>query len=325
MDELRKVPFKIFSYNPETDSKPVYKDYEVELDKGTTILRAINYIKDHIDHDLSIRFFCQAGICGSCSVKVNGISKLACTSQVWDELADHHNEPIVIEPLNNFKVIRDLIVDIEPMWNKLEKYKSWVVPNIDEHKIGEKEFIVQEEDFQKINAATDCILCASCYSECTMVGAHEDFISPLVMLKMYRMNADERDNLNNERLQLGEKDHGFWDCTHCYRCVEVCVKSIPIMDAIHGVRHETFEKGMSSTTGYKHAKAFTDDIPAHGRLNEFTLPIRTLGLFGMISQIPYAITLGKKGRVPPLFPHKSENLEYVRDIFKRFHEEQSHR
>jgi len=313
MEEKRQITFNVLCYNPEVDETSYFKSYDVVLEQGITVLRALNHIKDTIDPTLSHRFFCQAGICGSCSLRINGISKLACTTQVWDELeSSKTKDTITVEPLRNFEIIKDLVVDIDPMVEKLIKYKSWVVPATTDSELGKKEIDVKPEEFEPINLATDCILCASCYSECTITEASDqEFISPLVMLRAYRMNKDTRDTIGAERMDVLVKDHGIWDCTHCYRCVESCVKNIPIMDAIQGLRQETFERGLTSSPGAKHALAFKDDTKNLGRLNEFSLPIRTLGMFGAVSQIPFALKMGIKGRIPPIFPHKISSRKEV--------------
>ncbi|MDT8445291.1 MAG: succinate dehydrogenase/fumarate reductase iron-sulfur subunit [bacterium] len=314
MEDKKEITFNVLCFNPEVDEKPYFKSYDIELEKGITVLRALNYIKDHVDQNLTHRFFCQAGICGSCAVRVNGVSKLACTTQVWDELeVSKSADTIVVEPLNNFTIMRDLVVDIEPMVEKLVKYKSWVVPATKDADLGIKECDVKPEEFEPINAATDCILCASCYSECTITeGSEQQFISPLVMLRAYRMNKDTRDTIGAERLKVLVEDHGIWDCTHCYRCVESCVKNIPIMDAIQGLREETFKRGMTNSEGARHAKVFLDDTINLGRANEVTLPLRTLGPIGSLSQIPFAIKMGLKGRVPPIIPHKIASRKSVK-------------
>jgi len=317
-DEKKELYFRIFRFNPDKDQTHYFDEYKVSLEKGTTILRAIHYIKDNMEPKLAYRFYCQAGICGSCAVKVNGVSKLACTTQVWDEL-ENTKEPniITIEPLSNFKVMRDMIIDYDPVISKLEKYQSWVTPDKTPEEFGKKEYVISEEDFKVIEPATDCILCAACYSECSIMDVNKDFISPLVILKSYRMNNDSRDVETLSRLKLVNKDHGVWDCTHCYRCVEACVKDIPIMDAIHGLRNESFKRNLKNTEGYRHAAAFEQDIKSTGRLNEATIILKTKGLFGAMSMIPFSIKMALKGRVPNLIVKKIPGIKSVRRILSK--------
>lgn len=229
-EEKRDITFRVFRFNPQVDIKPYFDDYTIPVERGITVLRALNYIKEHVDPTVSYRAFCQAGICGSCGMRVNGISKLACTTQVWDEL-DRCKEPGIlrVEPLRNMPPIKDLIVDMDPLVDKMKHYMNWVDSSMPESEMGKKEFLVSEDEFLKYDKATDCILCASCVSECTILRAHKEYVSPAVLLKSYRMNVDSRDSIHDTRLAELVKDHGVWDCTHCYRCQETCVKSIPIM------------------------------------------------------------------------------------------------
>ena len=266
-EESRDVTFRVHRFNPQVDSKPYFDDYTIKLEKGITVLRALNYIKEHVDSTLTFRAFCQAGICGSCSMRINRISKLACTTQVWDEL-EKAREPgvITIEPLRNFPLLKDLVVEMDPLVGKMKKYSNWVDSKMPEEEWGKKEFLISEEEFSKYDKATDCILCASCVSECTILRANKEYVSPVVLLKSYRMNADMRDGIHEQRLAGLVKDHGVWDCTHCYRCQETCVKNIPIMDAIHGIREDAIEqRGIKDTSGARHAEAFKDDIGKKGK------------------------------------------------------------
>jgi succinate dehydrogenase / fumarate reductase iron-sulfur subunit len=251
-------------------------------------------------------------------MKVNGVSKLACTTQVWDELENcKESDVILIEPLDNFEIIRDMTFDYKPVVSKLEKYISWVTPNLKPKEFGKKEFLISEEEFKVYDAASDCILCAACYSECSMMTAHQEYISPLALLKAYRMNVDSRDTRSGDRMKVLNADHGMWDCTHCYRCVEACVKKIPIMDAIQGVRHEAFKRNQKNTEGYKHAKAFADDIRTVGRLKEATIATRSKGMLGSIPSLPFALRLLFRGRFPTIFVKTIPGIKHVRTIFKK--------
>ena len=320
--ERREVAFRIYRYNPQVDRHHFYDNFRLAMEKGITILRALNHIKEHLEPRLSFRAFCQAGICGSCAVRINGVAMLACTTQVWDQLGDGREHQIVIEPLQNLPVIRDLVVDIEPVMAKLKENYSWVHPALAAEEMGRKEHIVSDEQFEAINAATDCILCASCYSECSMTGVNRSYISPPVLLKAFRMNNDTRDSIGRQRLERITGDNGLWDCAHCYKCVEHCVKGITVMDGIHRLREEAFERKMTRSAGARHALAFFDDIRATGRLREATLPLRTRGMLGSLGMLPLAVRMALKGRTPPLLMKPIPGHDHVRDIYRRLENSQ---
>jgi succinate dehydrogenase / fumarate reductase, iron-sulfur subunit len=317
----RDVTFRVHRFNPQADSKPYYDDYTIKIEKGITVLRALNYIKEHVDASLTFRAFCQAGICGSCAMRINNMSKLACTTQVWDEL-DRSREPgvIKVDPLRNLPLIKDLVVEMDPLVGKMQHYTNWVDSKMPEEQWGRKEFLVSEEEFQQYDKATDCILCASCVSECTILRANKEYVSPAVLLKSHRMNVDSRDSMHEQRLADLVKDHGVWDCTHCYRCQETCVKNIPIMDAIHGIREDAIERrGVKDTSGARHAEAFMEDIEKKGKLVEATLPIRTNGVaWTMKNLLPMAVKMIIKRRTPPPPPlvKSTKGIEKFREEFR---------
>lgn len=319
------MTFRVHRFNPQIDSKPYYNDYTIKIEKGITVLRAINYIKEHLDATLTFRAFCQAGICGSCAMRINNRSMLACTTQVWDELAKCREPGVIkIDPLRNLPLIKDLVVEMDPLVAKMKGYSNWVLSTMPEEEWGRKEFSVSEEDFLKYDKATDCILCASCVSECTILRANSEYVSPAVLLKSYRMNVDMRDGMHNERLATLVMDHGVWDCTHCYRCQESCVKHIPIMDAIHGIREDAILlRGAKDTSGAKHAEAFMDDIEKKGKLVEATLPIRTNGMLWTFKNLmPLAVKMIVKRRTPPppLMVRPSKGITAFREMFREMTE-----
>ena len=321
--ERREVSFRIYRYNPQVDRTPFYDNFRIAVEKGITILRALNHIKEQLEPRLTFRAFCQAGICGSCAVRINGVSKLACTTQVWDELGENGEDRILIEPLNNLEVIRDLVVDINPIMDKLKQNYSWVRPAIPQEEMGRKEHLVSDGEFEAINAATDCILCGACYSECSMMEVNRSYISPPVLVKAFRMNNDSRDTLACERLERVASDNGRWDCTHCHKCTEHCTKKIPVTDGIHRLREEAFERGMTDSEGARHARAFFDDIRDLGRLREATLPLRTKGMVRSLRMVPLAVRMGLKGRTPPLWVRPIPEIDRVSEIYSRLEESRS--
>jgi succinate dehydrogenase / fumarate reductase, iron-sulfur subunit len=328
----KDVTFRVFRFNPQVDSKPYFDDYTIPVERGVTVLRSLNYIKEHVDASVSFRAFCQAGICGSCGMRINGLSQLACTTQVWDVLAKSREPGVIkVEPLRNLPLIKDLIVDMDPLVAKMKRYSNWIDSSMPEAQMGKKEFLISEEEFLRYDKATDCILCASCVSECSILRANKEYVSPAVLLKSYRMNVDSRDAMHEQRLAELVKDHGVWDCTHCYRCQESCVKSIPIMTAIHGIREDAIEiRGVKDTSGAKHAEAFMMDIEKKGKLVEATLPIRTNGVVWTLQNLlPMAVKMIMKRRTPPPPPlvKSAKGIKIFREMFREMteHVKQDHK
>jgi succinate dehydrogenase / fumarate reductase iron-sulfur subunit len=265
-------------------------------------------------------------------MRINSLSKLACTTQVWDVLAKSREQGIIkVEPLRNLPLVKDLIVDMDPLVDKMKHYSNWIDSTMPEASMGKKEFLISEEEFLRYDKATDCILCASCISECSILRANKEYVSPAVLLKSYRMNVDSRDAIHEQRLSELVKDHGVWDCTHCYRCQESCVKSIPIMEAIHGIREDAIEsRGMKDTSGSKHAEAFMSDIEKKGKLVEATLPIRTNGVIWTLQNLmPMAVKMIMKRRTPPPPPlvKSARGIKIFREMFREMteHVKQDHK
>ncbi|ACF12635.1 succinate dehydrogenase and fumarate reductase iron-sulfur protein [Chloroherpeton thalassium ATCC 35110] len=246
MKEVKAITFRVFRFNPQIDEHPYYDSFEIPTERGITVLRALDYIKQNLEPRLSFSSFCHAGICGSCSMKINGMAKLACTTQVWDELKNSVEKNVItVEPINNLPALRDLIVDMQPLVRKLETYLGWVEPAMPEQEMGKKECTVSEEEFRVYDPATDCILCGTCLSDCPALKADPDYVSPPVLLRSFRMNADSRDKSEEERLELLGELHGVMDCRGCNRCAFTCVKNIPIMQAIQSLRERVMQKKLS--------------------------------------------------------------------------------
>ncbi len=243
MKEVKVISFKVFRYNPQADAHPYHDTFEIPVEKGITILRALDYIKQNIDPRMSYRSFCHAGICGSCAMTINGATKLACTTQVWDELKNCVEENLItIDPIKNFTSLKDLVVDMDPLVEKLEKYTGWVESTMPDKELGKTEFRISPEEFKTYDSATDCIFCASCVSDCPLMNYDKDYVSPAIILRAYRMNMDSRDSASEKRVLQIADEHGILDCRQCNRCSFVCVKKIPIVDAINHLKQEAVKQ-----------------------------------------------------------------------------------
>ncbi len=149
--------FKIYRFNPEEDKAPYYKTYEVDVQEGMTVLDTLNEIKWKQDGSLTFRRSCRHGICGSCALTINGLNKLACETQV----KSLGGGTIEIEPLRHFKVIKDLAVDMEDFFQKLEEVKPYLIAGTPP---TDQERYQSIEDRKKIDGSYECILCGACTS-----------------------------------------------------------------------------------------------------------------------------------------------------------------
>jgi len=195
-----------------------YQTYEINNIEGrTTILEVLEQIKNYKDPSLSYRAQCRASICGTCAVKVNNQTVLACKTKVKDLAV---NDEIVIEPLSNMPVIKDLVVDHDEFLNKLKKAKAWFIPKEPLEK-------VYPEDLATYDREADCILCGICYSVCPAFANDKDFGGPINFVKIFRFWKDKNDALNDGRIQIASENN-ITSCIHCKYCTFSCPKQIPV-------------------------------------------------------------------------------------------------
>lgn len=193
----------------------IFDTFEIPYKDGMTLLDAFHYIKEHIDPSLSYRHFCRAGICGTCSVNVNGFPKLACKEQLLPYTLE--NNPIIVEPLDNMPVLKDLVVDISDIATAFKTHKIWVNPK------DENEDISQDLSY-KIENASDCILCYACQSFCPEMR-DIGYVGPLFFAKFYRLYIDPRDKDRSFRL-LEAIDTKILHCLSCNKCNNACPKEV---------------------------------------------------------------------------------------------------
>jgi succinate dehydrogenase / fumarate reductase iron-sulfur subunit/fumarate reductase iron-sulfur subunit len=211
-----------------------YQTYEINnIEDRTTILEVLEQIKNYQDPSLSYRAQCRASICGTCAVKVNNQTVLACKTKVKDLAV---NDEIVIEPLSNMPVIKDLVVDHDEFLNKLKKAKAWFIPKEPFEK-------VYPEDLATYDRETDCILCGICYSVCPAFANDKDFGGPINFVKIFRFWKDKNDALNDGRIQIAAENN-ITSCIHCKYCTFSCPKQIPVEEDILQLEFYGKQKGV---------------------------------------------------------------------------------
>jgi succinate dehydrogenase/fumarate reductase iron-sulfur protein len=217
------VEFNISRYNPES-KKSYISTFKVPIHKGTTVLDALLYIKDNLDETLTFRHSCRMGICGSCAVNINGKPMLACYTQVLHLEADS----LIIEPLSNMPVIKDLVVDIDPFFDQYKKTKAVLIKPEEEFKKPD-EFIQMPAELKKFWDFTLCIKCSICYSACP-AAIDDRFLGPASLTANYRFVADSRDQGCPGRLK--PMADNIWLCTQCNSCTLFCPKLVQCANAL---------------------------------------------------------------------------------------------
>ncbi len=210
--------FTVYRYDPSSDEKPYYILYEVPVRRGMTVLDGLIHIIEELDPSLSLRYNCRFKACGSCAVMINGSQRLACETQAEDY------KSIRVDPLNHFKVIKDLVVDIDPFLDKMNAAMPYLVPET-----GDEIPVVPPDEFEKYRSASDCIWCGSCTSACPIAGSQPYYLGPASLNQLYRFSVDsrERDGLKELRLIRGDSGtSGVWRCHQVFACQSVCPKKI---------------------------------------------------------------------------------------------------
>lgn len=296
------------------------QDFTVPYDATTTVLHGLEWVKGEVDGTLTFRRSCRASICGSCGMFINGRSRLACKTKIVDLMdgnkakniapsKDH--QVIEIGPQKNQPVLKDLVVDIQPFYAKVQQ----IVPYVKEGPETEKH--VNKQSFEQVNMVSNCIMCGACYSDCTAMVENPDYIGPAALAKAFRFVADPREGHKTERLKELSEKNGIWDCTRCAMCIDACPKGVAPMEAIVKLRTLAMHAGVVANAGARHAMSFKADIATWGVLNEPFMLLRTKGLTGVFGQLGNALNLAKKGKIPnPLpFHHKPTGLDEVNKIF----------
>ena len=228
-----RITLQVARYRPEEQSAPTFQEYEVPVHKEWVILDALNHVKDRIDGSLSFRWSCRMGVCGSCGMTVNGVPKLTCATF----LTDYAPGPVRVEPLRNFPVIRDLIVDLGDFMRKLVSVKPWLVRK-EEKPISEGEYRQSPAELDAYKQFSMCINCMLCYSACPIYGLDPKFVGPAALALAQRYNLDSRDQGGPERMEELSTHEGVWGCTFVGECTKVCPKNVDPAGAIQRYKLE---------------------------------------------------------------------------------------
>jgi succinate dehydrogenase / fumarate reductase iron-sulfur subunit len=226
--------FKIKRYNPETDKKPHWEEYTTQAEPTDRLLDALQNIKWYTDGTLTLRRSCAHGICGSDSMMINGHNQLACKVIMREaqKQAGRRN-PITVEPMRGFPIVKDLVVDMEGFFEKYRAVKPFL---INDETPPERERLQSPEEREKFDDTTKCILCAACTTSCPTFWADREYVGPAAIVQAHRFLFDSRDHGTDERLNILGERGGVYTCRSIYNCVEACPRGIDITKAINQVR-----------------------------------------------------------------------------------------
>jgi succinate dehydrogenase / fumarate reductase iron-sulfur subunit len=230
---------------------------------------------------------------------------------------DPGNQVITVEPMGNMPVIRDLIVDMDAVhWKKIQRVTPWL---INKEPVPEREYIVPHENMVDVTQTMACIQCGACVSDCLSMEIDPLFVGPAALAKAYRFVGDPRDAEHYDRLKdLSEDEHGIYDCTHCFSCIDACPKGVDPMSQIMRLRRVagSDEEIDDRNNGHRHENAFVKNIRKNGLLHEADLlPDSYGGKFHpravpeLLSSLPTAATALRRGKMTPkavlTHPHKA--------------------
>lgn len=222
--------FRIYRYNPETDTKPYMQDYELaENQPDMMLLDALEKIRLQ-DESLTFRRSCGEGVCGSDGMNINGRNGLACITPLASL-----KEPIVLRPLPGRPVIRDLVVDLSQFYQQYRAIKPWLVR---EDPVPEVEFLQPPEERNRLDGLYECILCACCSTACPSWWWNpEKFRGPAALLWACRFLEDNRDQATEERLSELDDAYKLFRCHTIMNCADVCPKNLNPAEAIGRIKH----------------------------------------------------------------------------------------
>jgi succinate dehydrogenase / fumarate reductase iron-sulfur subunit len=331
-----EVLFKVI--RQKQNSSPTVQNYLLEVEPGNTILDCLNRIKWEQDGTLAFRKNCRNTICGSCAMRINGRSALACKENVGSEIArfvtldtknSHANAipEIIIAPLGNMPVVKDLVVDMSGFWNNLEKVEPYVSSVA--RQVPEREFLQTPSERSRLDQTGNCIMCGACYSECNALEVNPDFVGPHALAKAYRMVEDSRDSNTENRLEnYNEGTKGVWGCTRCYYCDSVCPMEVAPLEQISKIKQKILaRKEKSDSRSIRHRKVLVDLVKAGGWIDERQFGLRVVGnyfkdLKGLLSLAPLGLRMIARGKFPFSF-EPSEGTEQVRSLIEAVKEQES--
>ena len=224
------VTFRIRRFDPEVSAEATWQDFPVEVDPKERVLDGLHKIKWEQDGSLTFRRSCAHGICGSDAMRINGRNRLACKTLIKDI---NPGKPITVEPIKGLTVLKDLVVDMEPFFQGYRDVLPFLITNGNE---PTRERIQSDEDRERFDDTTKCILCAACTSSCPVFWTDGQYFGPAAIVNAHRFIFDSRDDAGDMRLEILNDKEGVWRCRTTFNCSEACPRGIQVTKAIAEVK-----------------------------------------------------------------------------------------
>ncbi|MBI4199334.1 MAG: succinate dehydrogenase iron-sulfur subunit [Chloroflexi bacterium] len=314
-----QVTLQVRRFNPEAPrAQPYEQEFTLDVPGYFTVLDTLIKVREEMDPTLTLRCSCRASICGSCAMRVNGHAKLVCKTKLTSVM-DAQGK-VRVAPVGNMPVVKDLVVDMKPFWDKVRGVDPWLQPQGPEPK---DEYLAPNEAMVHLTGVMMCIMCGACVSDCTVLEVDSNFLGPAALAKAYRFVGDPRDGAAKGRLGKLSEYGGIWDCTRCYECVQVCPKGVAPMERIMALRDKAIVAGFDKAIGARHTIAFGEIVGHSGRLDELRLVPKTFGMFNplhlpnLLGMIPVGLRALRRRKLPPIRHKSIPGVENVRRIFKK--------
>jgi succinate dehydrogenase / fumarate reductase iron-sulfur subunit len=217
------------------------QQFTVPVTKGMTVLDGLTWIKEHEDRTLSWRSSCRMGICGSCGMFINALPRLACNNQI----VHLHSDKVVVKPLPNYDMIRDLVPDLEKLFSKHRSVKPYLIrQDLKEQNLPTGEYFQSAEELVNYIQFAYCIKCGLCLSACPTVATSEQYTGPQALTQGWRYMLDSRDDGTEERAKELYSNHGVYRCHFAGACSQVCPKGVDPALAIQMAKKDAFMKSL---------------------------------------------------------------------------------
>lgn len=236
---MSRSEFTVHRYDPATDDRPRFESYDVPTSDSTSVLDGLFHIQETVGENLSFRFSCRQGVCGSCCMEINGEARLACQTPVQDLGESDH---VTVRPMYNLPLVKDLVVDMDDFFEAFLAIEPSFESETLDADSDPATIAPDSRERDLVDPRTDCVGCGACFSGCSVAG--ETYLGPAAINKALTLIEDSRDSKGAERLARLMESDGVWGCHTQGNCTNVCPKDIPVSEGIQHLKRRAVTYGL---------------------------------------------------------------------------------